>query len=243
MKAPAIFYFTSAYPSHEKLKEFLQSTDPNLVKYVELGLPSDDPRYDGPVIRGTHSLARLNFRDQQLKEYAEILMRNGIGPYLLSYYRDFISRGEEFLTFLKDSGFRGILIPDLLVDYANSAQEIIRKIQDEIEFIPFFNPATPDSVIFKISSLTSSWIYYGLQPSTGIEIPYDLQEVSSRILNLLPEREVNFGFGIRSTDQATEIMNLGSSGVAIGTLIVPMIRDGNLKDYGKFQKDLLEVFS
>lgn len=241
MTRKTIFYFTSSYPDHEELLPFIRAIDGEVVKYVEIGLPSRNPVYDGPHIRKTHSYALKNFDFSHLEEYGKILTHKGVKPYLLAYYDDFIERGETFIDDLDAAGFSGLLIPDLLVDYAGKAESTIASVQRKLEFIPFFNPATPDAIVSRISGMTHSWIYYGLQPSTGIEIPYDLVEVSARIRELLPDREVNFGFGIRNMGQVREILNLGSDGVAIGTLIIPMITNGDTEGFVQLQRELSEV--
>ncbi|MEM0157416.1 MAG: tryptophan synthase subunit alpha [Thermoplasmataceae archaeon] len=236
-----ILYFTSSFPDHMTLKVFLENVDPEVVKYVEIGFPSSDPRYDGPEIRKTHEIAEKNFQSSYLGQYAGILGKKGVKTYLLTYYRDLARQSSDFISHLRDYGFSGMIVPDLLVDYNSIAEDVISGIQGSLDFIPFFNPATPDGVIEKISRLTESWIYYGLQPATGIHIPYDLEEVSRRILDLLPGREVNFGFGVRTMDQMGRIMALGSKGVAIGTLLVPMIRENHLSDFMELQKQIREV--
>ena len=242
MNSPStILYFTSSFPDHKTLYGFIEKVDPEVVKYVEVGFPSSDPRYDGPEIRETHEIAEKNFHNGHLEQYAEILGKKDVRTYLLTYYRDLARQPSDFIPHLSDSGFSGVIVPDLLVDYSSIAADVIGRIQGSLDFIPFFNPATPDGVIERISRLTESWIYYGLQPATGIHIPYDLEEVSRRILDLLPGREVNFGFGIRSMGQIGKIMGLGSKGVAIGTLLVPMVRGNRLSDFVELQKQIREV--
>ncbi len=169
------------------------------------------------------------------------LEKKNVRTYLLTYYRDLARQSSDFIPHLSDSGFSGVIVPDLLVDYSAIASDVITRIQGSLDFIPFFNPATPDGVIERISRMTESWIYYGLQPATGIRIPYDLEEVSRRIIELLPGREVNFGFGIRSMDQIGRIMDLGSKGVALGTLLVPMVRENRLDDFVELQEQIREV--
>ncbi len=238
---PLILYFTADYPSTEILKSFLEAVDPDVVKYVEIGIPESNPLYDGPTIKATHSLALKNYKPNHLAEYTGILGRKGIPAFALSYYEKFNKLGSGYATFLKDAGFSGVIIPDLLTDYSEESDRIIPKIEEIFSFIPFFNPATPDGLINAVSSLTGSWIYYGLQPSTGIDIPFDLEEVSRRILDLLPGREINFGFGIRTTGQIGEILSLGSSGVAIGSLLVQYLNDKDLEGFRKFQESVKEV--
>ena len=242
MNSPStILYFTSSFPDHGTLCGFLENVDPAVVKYVEVGFPSSDPRYDGPEIKETHEIAEKNFQSGHLEQYADILGKKGVRTYLLTYYRDLARQSSDFIPHLSDSGFSGVIVPDLLVDYSAIASDVITRIQGSLDFIPFFNPATPDGVIERISRMTESWIYYGLQPATGIRIPYDLEEVSRRIIELLPGREVNFGFGIRSMDQIGRIMDLGSKGVALGTLLVPMVRENRLADFVELQEQIREV--
>ncbi len=52
---------------------------------------------------------------------------------------------------------------------------------------------------------------------------------------------MNFGFGIRNLNQVREIMSLGSDGVAIGTMIIPMLTSHDLEAFLKFQHELGEV--
>ena len=241
MMRSTIFYFTASFPAEDVLERFLALISPDLIKYVELGLPSVNPRYDGPDIRGTHRIAIERFRKETLGKYSKIINDLGITPFLLAYSDDLERMGADFLHYLREVNFSGVIVPDLLVDHYPEARETIEDIQESLDFIPFFNPSTPDAVVSKISSITRSWVYYGLQPSTGIEVPYDLNAVSHRILELIPDREINFGFGIRNIEQAGEILRLGTSGIAIGSILVPMLRNNDTDAFVDFQQRLLEV--
>ena len=239
---PLILYFTADFPSYEILKRFLEEVDPEIVKYVEIGIPEANPLYDGPTIKATHTMALKNFQWDHLRQFAEILIEKGIKVFALSYYGLIERGGIDFIHNLKDSKFSGIIIPDLLTDYSEESERIIPEIEENFSFIPFFNPATPDIVIQEVSSKTSSWIYYGLQPSTGIDIPFDLNEVSKRILDLVANREINFGFGIRTIEQIKEILGLGSSGVAIGSLMVQYLKDNDMEGFRNFQNSVRGVY-
>lgn len=240
---PLILYFTADFPSNGILKSFLNEVDPEVVKYVEIGIPESNPLYDGPTIKATHSTALKNFQPTHLGEFADILDGKGIRTFALSYYNGIVGESLDFVRYLKESGFNGVIVPDLLTDHSEKSEELIPEIEEIFSYVPFFNPATPDAVIDSISSLTSSWIYYGLQPSTGIDMPFDLEEVSRRILTLLPGREINFGFGIRTIDQVREVLNFGSSGVAIGSLLVQYLMNNDLEGFRKFQKSVKEAYS
>lgn len=241
MIKPLILYFTANYPDKPTVTRFIEEIDPDVVKYVELGIPTENPLYDGPTIKSTHSVARKSFEMNDLADYAKMLAGKGIETFILSYYSVISNGGDKFLEFLEESGISGIIVPDLLTDYYDIKDEVIEKIQKHIDFIPFFNPATPDSVIEEVAAATRSWIYYGLQPSTGIAVPYDLTEVSRRIMELVKGREINFGFGVKTVSGVREIISLGSSGVAIGSMLVPMLGKGQIQEFHDFQSELLEV--
>ena len=238
---PLILYFTANYPDKDTLTGFLAQIDEEIVKYVEIGIPTENPLYDGPTIKATHSVARGAFHMDDIRHYASILAKKGIMTFVLSYYSVIIEGGESLLEFLETSGVSGIIVPDLLTDYYEETDEAISRIEKHLRFIPFFNPATPDSVIEEISAKTSSWIYYGLQPSTGINVPYDLPEVSGRIMELVKGREINFGFGVRTVKEVQEVISSGSSGVAIGSMLVPMLKERDHTDFREFQSELKEA--
>lgn len=243
MMRPVILYFTADYPDRKTLASFLEEVDPEIVKYVEIGIPTENPLYDGPTVKTTHSVARTQFKPEDLPFFADLVNSNGMETDILAYREVFSKGGPDYIQYLSDSGIAGAIVPDLLTDYYDEKDAFILKMEENISYIPFFNPATPDSVIENVSSMTKSWIYYGLQPSTGIRVPYDPIEVSSRIFGLVKDREINFGFGVRSVEDVKDIIALGSSGVAIGSMLVPMVRDNNLDAFRKFQTDLKEVIA
>ncbi len=240
---PIILYFTADYPDKKTVSSFLEEVDTEIVKYVEIGIPTKDPLYDGPSIKGTHSVALSQFSEEDLADFADIVNSRGMETDILAYHDVFTNGGDTYPEHLKNSGISGAIVPDLLTDYFEEKDSFIEGLQRKVSYIPFFNPSTPESIIEEVSSVTSSWIYYGLQPSTGITVPYDPVEVSSRIFSLAKGREVNFGFGVRTVSDVRDIIALGSSGVAIGTMLVPMLRERDLNGFRKFQSELKGVIS
>jgi len=225
-------YFTLGYPNNETLSHFLDLIPVDKINYIEFGFPSNDPRYDGPVIRKTHNVGNINFSDDFYKKYFDHFHKNHVKMYSLSYYSDIKARFDEFIDYLQKRNFSGIIIPDLIIDYYSEGKEIINKLNDRgFEYIPFFSPSTPDSIIKDVSSMTNSWIYYGLQPSTGIDIPYELDYTTERINELLPGREITYGFGIKTDDDIRNLMKNGGSGVAIGTYLIKMTEAGDEKGF------------
>lgn len=242
MRRNLILYFTLGFPDQETLEAFTERISPTDVDYVEFGFPSSNPVYDGPRIRGTHKGARENYSPENGERLFSELLGKGLKIYSLTYYRDIESDPGKFLSYIKEQGFSGVIIPDLLVDYSGDSRSIVEIVhQHGLELIPFFNPSTPDRIIADISSMTSSWIYYGLQPSTGISVPFDTGEVAERIRKLLPGREINFGFGIRNNAQVKELVEYGASGVAIGTALIDILKSGDPESFSGYLREMRGV--
>lgn len=240
-----ILYFTAGYPNRDTFVEFLSRLSYETIDYVEIGFPSPDPKYDGPIIRRTHSSAEFS----GILEYSDVFLNlasREVKIYSLAYASDIVSNLDVNIATLKEVGFSGILMPDLLIDYFGRSEEIIGTVHNQgLEVIPFFNPSTPDRVITRISSLTNSWIYYGIQPSTGIVMPADLTQVVSRIRALVPGREIDFGFGIRSNEQVKKIIEAGGDGIAIGSALVEMLDKRNFdtfEDYISTVRGVLNAY-
>ena len=242
MKNRIILYFTIGFPDNETLLEFSDAIPEHSVDYVELGYPSRRAYYDGPRIRETHEAGLANFNESAINKLTSSLKKKARKIYLLAYHDDFLENREKIYGILKKSGFSGLIIPDLLTDFYDETEDMIMDIQGSgYEYIPFFNPSSPDKVIKKVSGLTESWIYYGLMPSTGINVPYNQDAVVSRINSLIGDREINFGFGIRSVEDVKKLVSYGAHGAAIGTLLITMLESHNTEGFMEFLKDLAVI--
>lgn len=219
MKGRLLVYMTMGFPSIESQIQFLEGIDPSLVSKIELGYPSSDPRYDGPTIRGTH-FETVREDQQGIKELFEACKRASENVVALAYFSDLRNQGD-LVQFLAGCGAREFIIPDLLIDYPEKLEDVESVLGHAgVSFVPFFNAATPDNIIVSIGSRASSWIYFGLLPSTGISIPYDTRAVVGRALRLIKHTEVNFGFGIRNCNDVRKIVEAGGTGIAIGSALV-----------------------
>lgn len=233
-------YFTLGFPDNRTLLDFLGRIPDKSVRRMEFGFQSPDPKYDGPQIKQTHRSIRSG-GDIDNTEIFQIERNAGTKLYALVYYADHEDKFRSFLENLIENGFSGIILPDILMDYFGNRFDIIRSVHESgLEFIPFFTPATPDGVIRDVSKNTESWIYYGLQPSTGITVPFDLDSVVYRIQKILPEREIVFGFGIKDVSDVVKLKEMGASGVAIGSVFVNYLKNRDIGGFEALMKKLLE---
>jgi tryptophan synthase alpha chain len=233
-------YFTLGFPDNLTLISFIERIPKGSIRRIEFGFQSPDPKYDGPQIKQTHKGVRSG-SDIPNGEVFKATRKAGVRPYALVYYSDHERNFSTFLENLSQNGFAGIILPDILMDYFGSRNGIIQSVIERgLEFIPFFTPATPDGVITEISRKSNSWIYYGLQPSTGITVPFDMESVVSRAIGLLPEREIIFGFGIKDFSAISELKRIGASGVAIGSVFVNYLKNRDLEGFDALFRTLLE---
>lgn len=231
-------YFTLCYPNKEILNSFLSTLSSSTVKGVEFGFPSTDPHYDGPVIRKTHTTS-INCSQEEFTDSFRTVSEIGLKKYALSYYSDREDTFADFLEYLRINEFDGLIIPDIIVDYFNDYIQIMELCKNSgLELIPFVNASTPDSVLKEITVRTDSWIYFGLQPSTGISMPFDLTSASRRIRNMIGNRELICGFGIRNADQIPEIREAGADGIALGTMLVPYLENNDLEGFHTLLDDI-----
>ncbi|MGP6238879.1 tryptophan synthase subunit alpha [Cuniculiplasma sp. SKW4] len=229
-------YLTFPYPSSEIFQRFFNAMMNERFDYLELGIPTSKPYYDGPVIRKTHKKAMESFSFSDLKETVSIAKKSGKRTFALVYYNHFSSNREEFLDQLKESGMDGAIVPDILTDYFDERVDLAKAMDERgLSLIPFFTSSTPDKVISEVIKQTHDWIYHGLQPSTGIRVPVSMDILIKRIRNLAGEREVIFGFGINSLDMIKNLRDQGADGIAIGSSLVSYM-DGN--DLDGFMKEV-----
>ncbi len=224
MKPRLLIYLTLGFPDNNFLEDFILSIPKGTVDGLELGLPSADPRYDGPKIRFTHG-ENSSFDVDEIGGILQICRDLNVRVNILSYYSDIEKAAAKFLQELSSLTVHEMIVPDLLIDYKEDADAFVKKMREAgISYIPFFNAATPDRVMEKYIEMTDSWIYYGLQPSTGINVPVNIPEVVGRALSLISQRDIIFGFGIRNGDDAADIIRAGGHGIAIGSALVDDIR-------------------
>ena len=234
-----ILYFTMGYPDRATLSRFIASIPEDTVQYIELGFPSPDPKYDGPEIRKTHAAASFDAED--LEEIAGVARDSAEKVYALRYVSDFIQE-PSFTDTVRNAEFSGIIAPDLLTDYFQERIEIVTGIERSgLEFIPFINPSTTDPVISEVLRTAGSWIYYGLLPSTGIMVPYDVNAITERIHGMNSGRKVVVGFGIRSLEDARKISSTGAYGVAIGTMLIRYLEHGDVEAFSSLITRFSEV--
>ena len=242
MSGKLAVYFTFPYPDSKVIGSFLDSMGSESVDYVELGIPVMHPYYDGPKIKMTHESASKSFNPDELRTAVKNINDRGMETYALTYMNSFENDVEGGIEKIKEYGFKGVILPDLLIDYfdeSNSTVDAVRKAG--LHLIPFFTSSTPDSVVRKILKKTDSWIYHGIQPSTGITVPVDISRTGARIREFSGRREVIFGFGISNPGDIRKVMESGADGVAIGSMFIDYLKKGDLEGFKNMVSEIRGV--
>lgn len=233
-------YFTMGYPDMDTCGRFIAAIEDETVNGIEIGFPSKDPKYDGPEIRRSHTSA--NLQNSSMDEFLSRIGEKGISAYSLQYYSDISQDLKGNISLLSRHGFSGMIVPDLTTDYFSESESVIAAIQDGgLDFIPFFSAATPDSVMRRQCSLTSSWIYYGIQPSTGINVPTDPRPGASRLRAIALSRRIIFGFGIRNDDDIRNALDNGADGIAVGTILLRFLENRDLEGFVNLVKRMRRI--
>ncbi len=225
-------YFTFPYPNRESFIRFFHGSLNHKYDYLELGIPTEFPYYDGPIIRKTHKSAGENYSENLLRETVKEAISKKRKVYTLVYYNHFKKDRKDFLQNLKSMGFSGAIVPDLLTDFFPERFELVDAMNEEgLSLIPFFTSSTPDKIIRDVTGRTDDWIYHGLQPSTGIRVPVSTDLMVNRIRSLCPEREIIFGFGINGPEIIHELKASGADGIAVGSSLIPSMETDDMDSF------------
>ncbi len=244
MRKKLAVYFTFPFPDYPTIKPFLDSINSEIVDYVELGIPVSKPYYDGPKIRTTHGSSMQHYKPEEMRKEIKELKNKGIKPFALTYLNSIEKDVESGVKNLKDSGFDGVIFPDLLIDYYDTKDSTIEIMNREgLSLIPFFTSSTPDMVVETMLKETKSWVYHGLQPSTGVNVPVDTAKTGERIRKISGSREIIFGFGISNADDARMVIESGADGIAIGSMFIDYLKRRDLEGFKKVLEEIRGVLN
>ncbi|KAL0390957.1 UNVERIFIED_CONTAM: Tryptophan synthase alpha chain, chloroplastic [Sesamum calycinum] len=214
---------------------------------IELGVPYSDPLADGPVIQAaaSRSLGRTNF-DKIIAMLKEVVPQLSCPIALFSYYNPILKRGvEKFMTTLKDTGIRGLVVPDVPLEET----EILRKeaSDNNIELVLLTTPTTPTARMKTIVEASEGFVY--LVSSVGVTGAR--ASVSEKVQSLLTEvkeatsKPVAVGFGISKPEHVKQqlffqVAGWGADGVIVGSAIVKLLGEATSPDEGLKE---LEMFT
>jgi tryptophan synthase alpha chain len=206
-------YILAGWPSAEVYRKAVAAAA-QVADFVELGLPSRNPKYDGPYIRRAHGEA----------EPVEL----GLVPgevYVMAYWEDHAAKPEALFEAAAAAGARGVLAPDLLIDFPPELGryvELARRFKMEPVF--FVPGKFPHGLVRRLASYRPAFIYLGLYAATGIELPVYVERNIKVFREVAPEVFLVAGFAIDSPQKAAAVVRAGADAVVVGTAFLRRLR-------------------
>ncbi|MEZ6124440.1 MAG: tryptophan synthase subunit alpha [Planctomycetaceae bacterium] len=123
-------FVTAGDPSTEGTAAVLKALRDADVDLIELGFPYSDPIADGPVIQASYTRALdSGVTVSAILDMMTSLKNDNLPPVLamVSFAIIFRFGSERFVKLAAESGFSGLIIPDLPADEAEDIQALARK--------------------------------------------------------------------------------------------------------------------
>lgn len=216
-------FLTLGYPSLAWTKKLIHGFEKSGVDVIELGFPFSDPLADGPTIqKASDSALRRHVCLEDAFRLVRSLRKEGskIPIIFFSYFNPMFHMGiKTFAKSLRQSGFQGVVVPDLPPEEAKSCEKVFQKLQ--LAQVYLIAPTTRPDRMRVIAQKSEGFIYYvSLRGVTGArkELPRDLSTQVKK-LKRLSDKAVLVGFGVSSVHHVKQICQF-ADGVIIGSAII-----------------------
>jgi tryptophan synthase alpha chain len=212
---------------------------------IEIGFPYSDPIADGPVIQASYTrvlergmtldqvfmLARL--ANERLKIHTPLV---GMVSYSIVHRRG----PGTFLSEAKQSGFSGLIVPDLP---AEEATELAKQASEkELHLIQLVTPTTPRERAAQIANLSTGFLY--CVSITGITGERDRlpAELLDQLAWLRQQTQLPLcvGFGI-SRPEHVRMLRDEVDGVIVGSAIVRRVEPAGEKQFVDVVREIGEL--
>ncbi len=220
-------YLTISWPNVREFYRILDAVS-GCVDFLELGLPSNNPMYDGPVIKATHrDVVRSGVSPQRaidIVRAAEV----DVPVIFMGYLGEHLQGIERLLESVKKADGLSILFPDLPFEYPEYIEEYYR-LHHRFGLKPsyFASSMFPHKLLRRYAEMDPLLIYLGLQMATGVRLPARMLDNVRLARRLVGDSYLLAGFSIKTGEDAVRIIKSGASGVVVGSHIIKAyMRDG-----------------
>ncbi len=222
-------YLTFGYPSFSSTERLIQQLERAGTDILELGFPFSDPLADGPTIQHSSSEAIKNGATiQSAFRLIKSLRKKGLKfPVLFfSYLNPIMHYGiSRFIRQLHQSGFDGLVVPDLPPEEGRMWESWFRKFN--ISMVYLAAPTSSKERLNEIAKHTNGFLYYvSLKGVTGVRnsVPDDLIKRIKSIKKIC-DKPVLVGFGVSDEKQA-RMISRSADGIIVGSAIVSCLKNG-----------------
>lgn len=227
-KCALIPFITAGDPDLKTTAQALRILDQSGADLIELGVPYSDPLADGPTIQAaaTRALQRGVSLDNVLEMVKDVAPNLKAPLILFTYYNPILNRGiESFLKQIAEVGVKGLVVPDLPLEEAESLLKPAAEIG--IEVILLVAPTSPKERIEAIAHKSQGFIYLvSVTGVTGVRT-----QIESRVQDILQQmrtvtdKPIGVGFGISGPEQAKQVKDWGADAVIVGSAVVKRLAD------------------
>jgi len=222
-------FITAGDPDLNTTAQVLQGLADSDVDLIELGFPYSDPIADGPVIQASYTRSlEAGVTVDGIFTMLNDLPTDDMPPIfaMVSFAIVFRFGGDEFLARATESGFSGLIIPDLPAEEADEFST--RAQQHQLDLVQLIAPTTTPKRANTILSAAHGFVYcISVAGTTGVrnELP---PELSTQLRGLREQTELPLavGFGISSPDQVASLEGV-ADGVIVGSAIVQLIAEAD----------------
>lgn len=243
-------FITAGDPDLKTTAEALRILDESGADLIELGVPYSDPLADGPTIQAaaTRALQQGVRLDDVLEMVKDVAPQIKAPIILFTYYNPILNRGiESFLKQIAEVGIKGLVVPDLPLEEAQSLLTPAAEIG--IEVVLLVAPTSSKERIEAIAHQSQGFIYLvSVTGVTGVR-----NQIESRVQDILQQmrtvtdKPIGVGFGISQPEQARQIKDWGADAVIVGSAFVKRLADGTptegLSAIGEFCQSLKSAIS
>ncbi|MGC9119177.1 MAG: tryptophan synthase subunit alpha [Thermoproteus sp.] len=216
-------YITANWPNRDVFARFLDAVK-GIADFVEIGIPTDNPKYDGPFIRSSH-------RSVQVKGLDALRgLRLPENTVLMGYAEDFAGRFDEVARAAAEAGAVSVLLPDLLIDMPDMLDAYVAAMRREGLAPTFFLPGKfPYALAERLAGYGPLFIYVGLYAATGIKLPVYVERNIKLARSHIGGIYLVAGFAIDSPDKARALIEAGADGLVVGTAAMRRLAEGGVK--------------
>lgn len=211
----------------------------------ELGIPYSDPIADGPVIQASYTRALA----KKIKLQQILDMCTGLTPTLAAPLVTMVSYAiiyrhglEQYVVDARRAGVSGAIVPDLLVDEADSLAEICRK--HDFSLIQLVTPTTPRERALRIAATSTGFLYY--VSVTGItgertQLPPDLVDNVAWIRERT-ELPICIGFGISQVEHVRLLAPV-ADGLIVGSALMRRVAEAEQRPRAEVITEIGQYFA
>ncbi len=220
-------YITATYPNKETFLNAVKCLS-SASDFLEVGIPTLNPKYDGPVIRRTHFAAERKGLDAvRVTRYVDV------PTILMGYVEDYVNNLELVAKTASEVGASSVLFPDLLFEHLDALETYVSVMRDySLRPTFFISSNTPHRLISALVRYEPLFIYLGLYAATGIKLPLYIERNIREVRRLVDNVTLVVGFAINTPEMVKLVIGVGADAVVVGTALVDKLSDpGSCKEF------------